>query len=96
MKDGHTRSIRDAIAAEEYSRAIRLWDDYVGTLQDELSAGRLTEARLEEARQLVEWARQAILAMRAHGQQRLDLVRAVREYDEHAPAPAARLVETSL
>jgi hypothetical protein len=96
MHTADTRSIRDAIASEDFARAQSLWTQYTDTLQRELETGRLAEAQLGEARELVEWARQSILAMRAHGQHQLDLLRAVQEYDEHLPAASARLVQTSL
>ena len=96
MNDAHTRSIRDAISAEDFSGALELWEEYATSLQSEVERGRLTEAQISDARALVEWARQAVLAMRAHAQQRLNLLRAAQEYDDHVPAGTARLVQTSL
>jgi len=96
MEDADTRSIRDAVAAEDFSRALELWEEYAAVLKGELVSGRLREARLSNARALLDWARQAVLAMRAHAQQRLNLLRAAQEYDEHFPAETARLVQTRL
>jgi hypothetical protein len=60
-------AFRDAVASGEFRRALRLWEEYAGTLAEMARRGTLTEAALQEAAQLVEWARTTALMARAHG-----------------------------
>ena len=74
--DGHlTEPIRQAIASGEYQKAQLLWDGYAALLREEMPKGSVTEARLAEVRELVEWSRRMVLCARAHAQSRLDSMR---------------------
>jgi hypothetical protein len=64
-------AIRQAIACREYERAKRLWTEYMDGLRGELRRGALTQAQMDEAGELLEWARVTMLCQRAHMQQRL-------------------------
>jgi len=57
--------IRDAVAAGEFERALRLWGGYTTRLRAALESGPDAVRHLEGARLLREWARPAILAARA-------------------------------
>jgi hypothetical protein len=56
--------IRGAIAANEFVRARGLWTTYAARIGEELKAPGAAR-RMEEARLLVEWARQTVLVARA-------------------------------
>jgi hypothetical protein len=74
--DGHlTEPIRQALAAGEFQKAQLLWNGYAALLCQEMPKGSVTEARLAEMRELVEWSRRAVLCFRAHTQSRLDSMR---------------------
>ena len=56
---------RDAVAADEFERALDLWSAYATRLRAALESGPGAARRLEDARLLLRWARPAILAARA-------------------------------
>jgi hypothetical protein len=58
--------IRDAMASGELEKAQSLWNDYACLLGKQLDNRLLPESRLQEAGELVEWARQMTLAQKAH------------------------------
>ena len=98
--DGHlTEPIRQAIACREFQKAQLLWDGYAALLRQEMPKGSITEARLAEVRELVEWSRRVVLCARAHAQSRLDSMRdsmrVAQTYGRPRSQPAA-LIRTSL
>lgn len=98
--DGHlTEPIRQAVASGEYRKAQLLWNGYAALLREELPKGSVTEARVAEVRELVEWSRRMVLCTRAHAQSRLDSMRdsmrVAQAYGRRRSRPAA-LIQTSL
>ena len=67
----HLAPIRDAIACGEFHKAQELWSEYMAFLRGELRRGALTPAQMDEARELLDWARVSVLCSRAHLQNRL-------------------------
>lgn len=88
-------SIRQAVSSGEFGRAQFLWAECSAALAEDLSTGCLTEARLSEVRELVEWSRMVVLCERAHLQRRLNTLHAAREYEMPVPARPHRLVSAS-
>jgi hypothetical protein len=64
-------AFRRAIVCREYAKARKLWADYIGGLRGQCERGALTQAHMDEARELLEWARVTMLCQRAHVRQRL-------------------------
>jgi hypothetical protein len=94
--DGHpTEPIRQAVASGEFQKALLLWNGYAALLREELRNGSLTDARLADVRELVEWSRLVVLCGRAHTQSRLDSMRVAQTYDQSRSEPAA-IIQTSL
>jgi hypothetical protein len=86
--NNRTTPIRKAIACREYPKAKKLWTEYMAGLHRELRRGTLTSAQMEEARELVEWARMNVLCARAHIRKRLHNLQVARRYGaEPSPAP---------
>ena len=67
MEPALPNAIRNAIASGEFSRALRLWEEYAATLAEMARRGSLTENSLQEAGHLVQLARTSALMARAHG-----------------------------
>ena len=64
--DNHwTVGIRQAVAAGEYERALRLWNDYTAQLRQDLRGGSLSRDEMEEVSRLVAWSREVALCARA-------------------------------
>jgi hypothetical protein len=84
--------IRCAVASGELDKAHLLWDGYARELGDQLDKRSLPESSLREAEALVEWARQMVLAQKAHLQDGLNnFVKSVRiEQAYDTPCPASR------
>ena len=59
--------IREAVAEGDYERALDLWQKYTAGL----AAQGLTKEALDEAGELLEWARPLVNASRARAQERL-------------------------
>jgi hypothetical protein len=64
-------AIRLSVAAGDFSRARRLWNDYVRQCANEIRNSPDPKAALERARQLMVWCRQMALASRAQAQAQL-------------------------
>jgi RNase P/RNase MRP subunit p30 len=98
--DSHlTEPIRQAVACGEFQKAQLLWNGYAALLRQELPNGSVTEARLAEVRELVEWSRRVVLCARAHTQSRLDSMRdsmrVAQTYGRPRSQPAAT-IQTNL
>ncbi len=98
--DGHlTEPIRQAVASGEFQKAQFLWNGYAALLREELPKGYVTEARLAEVRDLVEWSRRVVVCARAHAQSRLDSMRdsvcVAQAYGRRRSRQAA-IIQTSL
>ena len=87
--------IRQAVISGEFGRAQLLWDQCAAGLAEELSIGCLSEARLSEVRELVEWSRIVVLCERAHLLDQINSLHVAGEYELPVPPPAHRMVEAS-
>jgi len=65
-------AVRRAVAAGDFVRGRRLWEEYTLQCREDMRRGPDPAARLEEARQLMLWCRQVALAARAQAQAQLD------------------------
>ena len=77
---------REAVASGEFHRAQQLWNAYTAQFQEEVKQGRLSEARLQQVRELIEWSRSIALCARTHVQARLNHRLRISEYSA-TPAP---------
>ena len=66
-----TAAIRDAIVSREYRKAQKLWTKYMAVLRARLLRGELRPTQMDEARELLEWARLSVLCARAHLRKRI-------------------------
>jgi hypothetical protein len=85
--------IRQAVNNGEFSRAQLLWQECVAALAGELNNRSLSEARLKEVRELVEWSRTVVLCARTRLMRQLNSLHVAGEYDLGTPPAARRLVE---
>jgi hypothetical protein len=88
--------IREAVASGEFQKALLLWNEYVGELQEEFQQHRLSAAHMKEMGALVEWCRGVVLCARAHDQDVLAVLSAAAKYAEPAPRNRPRLVQATL
>ena len=95
MKQVSLEPIRQAVNSGEFSSAQVLWSECAVGLTEELHDGSLTEARLCEVRQLVEWSRTVVLCARARLMDQLNSLHVAGEYELGVSPPARRLVEAS-
>ena len=95
MEQFSLEPIRQAVNSEEFERALFLWNECAAGLAVELSSRCLTEARLAEVRELVEWSRTVVLCERAHMQHQLNRLHVAGEYRLPVPPPEHRLVSAS-
>lgn len=65
-------AIRRAVAAGDFSRGQRLWEEYAIQCREEMRHSSDPKGTLEQARQLMVWCRQMALAARAQAQAQLD------------------------
>jgi hypothetical protein len=87
--------IRQAVNSGEFDRAQLLWKECAAGLAGDLRNGCLTEARLAEVRELVEWSRMVVLCTRARLQDQLNSLHVGREYELPFPRGAHRIVEAA-
>jgi hypothetical protein len=95
MSPNPLEPIRQAVNSGEFGRAQFLWQECAAGLAEELSRGSLSEARLKEVGELVEWSRIVALCERAHLQDQLNSLHVALEYESPVPPPAQRIVEAS-
>jgi hypothetical protein len=62
--------IRDAIATEQYEKALPQWQSYTRQLRKALAAGSLSEEQMQELRDLYQWGRLMLRSAQAHLRQR--------------------------
>jgi hypothetical protein len=91
MDSVRTAAIRQAVACGDFLRATSLWNEYASLLHREICRGICTQARIDEARDLLEWSRRTVALARAHAQSRLDALRVAEQYLRTAPRSAALL-----
>ena len=86
--------IRDAVAAGEFAKARRLWEEYGDTFRADRERGPLPLSRLAEARELAEWTRMAALCARAHAQAKLNQIAVAGKYEATPPPVRTRVLGT--
>ncbi|MBZ5583021.1 MAG: hypothetical protein LAQ30_12630 [Acidobacteriia bacterium] len=84
-------AFRRAFASGEFGQAQQLWGEYAEDLRQAIIHGTARARMLEEAAQLVEWARRSAKAYRAHSAARLDEARAAAAYAQPGAAPPGRI-----
>ena len=67
--------IRSSIAAGDFPRASRQFDEYMRRVAGAIECGTCTAAAMEEVDQLVRWSRQMVLAARSHVEDQLQDLR---------------------
>ena len=80
-------SVRAAIAAGNYSRALELWNEYVASLKSD----GLNAATLAGVAELVNWSRPLLLATREHAAARLRALHVAEVYGRTAGHRAAQI-----
>jgi len=75
MEGKSTDRIRQAVSSGEFHKAALLWEEHVRRFSQEMRSGFVPQSRLDETRDLVEWARLVALSARAHALQRIDNAR---------------------
>ena len=95
MKPLPLEPIRHAVTCGEYDRAQLLWNECAFALEEELRSRCLSEARLLEVRELVEWSQTVVLCERARTQDQLNSLHVAGEYESGVPHGAHRLVSAS-
>ena len=89
-----TAHIREAIASGEFSKALRLWNEYANQLAAKVRGGVATESDFAAARELMEWSRSAVRVFRAHAAYQLYQLCTTRKYEEPKTPPGV-VVHTS-
>ena len=83
--------IRQAIAREEYAKALAQWNDYVRHVRRALESGSLSAGQMQEARALYEWARPVLLSARAHLRDRIHEIEVAAAYTFRQASSRGRL-----
>lgn len=91
MNSTRIEAIRRAVASGDFLRATSLWNEYANLLHREICRGACTQARMEEAHELLEWSRRTVALARTHAQSRLDALRVANQYLQSAPRSPALL-----
>ena len=86
MRDSRTNPIRQAIASEEYERAMQLWTKLTVQVSKEIGDGTCTAATMSEVRDLVEWSRNVVACDLAHFQSQLTALWVESKYTQDTPA----------
>lgn len=92
--DWMTGAIRRAVASGEFQEAQRLWTGYMAELNEELRQGSLSETRLAEAGELMEWSRRVVICARAHAQDRLNGLHVAGQYGDPPRPQVPQLIQT--
>ena len=71
MRDGRANPIREAIASEEYERAMQLWTELTVQVSKEIIDGTCTAATMSEICDLVAWSRNIVACDLPHLQSQL-------------------------
>jgi hypothetical protein len=80
METEATQKIREAIAAQDYSTALHLWNGYVNQVRRDVSDGGFPAERMAEVRELFEWGRCALLCARSQFLDRLNAIHVAAAY----------------
>jgi hypothetical protein len=80
MESEATQKIRDAIAAQDYSTALHLWNVYVNQVRRDVSERGFPPERIAEVRGLFHWGRCALLCARSQFLDRLNAIHVAAAY----------------
>lgn len=80
MESEATQKIREAIAAQDYSTALHLWNGYVNQVRCDVSDGGFPAERMAEVRELFHWGRCALVCARSHYLDRLNAIHVAAAY----------------
>jgi hypothetical protein len=80
MQTDPTKQIREAIAAQDYATALRLWNSYVNQARRALNDGSFPAERMTEVRDLFEWGRNALLCARSQTLDQLNAIHVATAY----------------
>lgn len=72
--------IREAIAGEDYEKALAQWNTYTHQIEQAIEAGILSPDQMGELRELFEWSRTVLLCAREHLRDRCRSLDAVGAY----------------
>ena len=75
------QEIREAIAAQDYSTALRLWNAYVDQVRRAMGSGDFPAERMAELNELFHWGRCALLCERSHCLDRLNALHIAAIYN---------------
>jgi hypothetical protein len=95
MKQLPLETIRQAVNSGEFGRAQILWKECAAGLAEELSKGCLSEGRLSEVRELVEWSRTVVLCERARLLNKLNHLHVAGEYEVPTATRGPRFVSAT-
>ncbi len=88
-------AIRNAIAEEQFPRAMHLWNAYASDLRDRIAQRAVSEAEIHSLGELVAWSRAVLLSARAQYQDRWNELRVAAIYGASS-AGAPGLVRAKL
>ena len=91
MDTPRTGQIRTAVASGDW----RLWGVYAAGIREEIGRGACSQARMAEARELLDWAGRVVLCARARTQNRLNTIFVAKQYGPSPSRPPSSL-RTSL
>jgi hypothetical protein len=80
MESEFIQEIREAIAAQDYALAFRLWNAYVSKIRQESDEGSFPAERMAELRDLFKWGRDALLCARSQYLDHLNAIHVVAAY----------------
>jgi hypothetical protein len=80
MESNTPPKIREAIAAQDYSTALQLWNGYVNQLRCSVSDGDFPAERMAELNELFHWGRCALLCARSQCLDRLNAIHVAAAY----------------
>jgi hypothetical protein len=95
MKQLPLETVRQAVSSGEFGRAQLLWKECAAGLSEEFSKGCLSEGRLSEVRELVEWSRTVVLCERTRLLNKLNQLHVAGEYEVPNATRGPRLVSAT-
>jgi hypothetical protein len=92
-------AIREAISSGDFQEAERLWTGYMTRLHEELrqaspSQVSLSQKKLAEVHNLLEWSRRVVLCARSHAQDSLNSLHVAGQYGHALPPQLPQLIQT--
>lgn len=79
-RNAEVEFIREAIANEQYQKALLQWKSYTRQLLEAIEAQTLSPTQMEELRELYQWGRVALLSAQAHRRDRYRALQVAAAY----------------